>query len=93
VGFLKRKQHLILATRLRLLEEAELLQRVAGHRNVLQYVDSWEQDQSLFLLSEFCALGNFAHFLAEYGRRFERLDEFRCWKVLAELIAVGLFSS
>lgn len=62
---------------------------VQRHSNVLLYVDSWEQDRSLLLLTGFYELGNFAHFLGEYGRQFGRLDEFRCWKVLAELSGVN----
>ncbi|KAI0356125.1 hypothetical protein OH77DRAFT_1401291 [Trametes cingulata] len=88
--------------RLRLREEVEILKllsevaahspdatvRAAGrHPNVLGYVDSWEEDETLYIQTELCELGNFAHFLWEYGRAFPRLDEARVWKIMAELSA------
>lgn len=60
-----------------------------GHPNVLVYVDSWEEDEALFIRTELCELGNFARFLWEYGKAFPRLDEARVWKVLADLSNVG----
>jgi mitosis inhibitor protein kinase SWE1 len=77
----------------RLLEEAAILKRLrekGSHPNVLTYVDSWEQDEALFIQTDLCELGNYAHFLAAFGSRFERLDTSRCWKVLAELSSVRL---
>ena len=58
------------------------------HPNVLGYIDSWEEDETLFIQTELCAHGNFAHFLWEYGRAFPRLDEARVWKIFAELSSV-----
>ncbi|KIP01906.1 hypothetical protein PHLGIDRAFT_112643, partial [Phlebiopsis gigantea 11061_1 CR5-6] len=55
------------------------------HPNVLAYIDSWEEDETLFIQTELCALGNFSHFLWEYGRAFPKLDEARVWKIFAEL--------
>ncbi len=52
-------------------------------------MDSWEEDETLYIQTELCELGNFAHFLWEYGRAFPRLDEARVWKIIAEL-ASGL---
>ncbi|TFK83778.1 hypothetical protein K466DRAFT_497790 [Polyporus arcularius HHB13444] len=90
--------------RLRLREEVEILKhlseavsrsldpavREAGrHPNILGYIDSWEEDETLYIQTELCELGNFAHFLWEYGRAFPRLDEARVWKIMAEL-ASGL---
>ncbi|KAF8514239.1 kinase-like protein [Hysterangium stoloniferum] len=77
--------------RRRLREEVDVLQHLAkvaapaGHPNVLQYIDSWEQDDILYIHTELCELGNFATFLSEYGTHFEVLDEARVWKVCAEL--------
>ncbi|KAI0674950.1 hypothetical protein C8Q78DRAFT_1182958 [Trametes maxima] len=88
--------------RLRLWEEVDILKllseaavhssdgavRTAGrHPNILGYVDSWEEDETLYIQTELCELGNFAHFLWEYGRAFPRLDEARVWKIMAELSA------
>ncbi|TCD61231.1 hypothetical protein EIP91_008766 [Steccherinum ochraceum] len=55
------------------------------HPNVLGYIDSWEEDETLFIQTELCELGNFGSFLWTYGRAFPRLDEARVWKVLADL--------
>ncbi|KAF7306178.1 hypothetical protein HMN09_00773100 [Mycena chlorophos] len=74
--------------RLRLREEVEILQHLTCggvQPNVLTFVDSWEEDDVLYIQTELCALGNFAHFLWEYGRTFPRLDEARIWKILVEL--------
>jgi mitosis inhibitor protein kinase SWE1 len=90
---------LIFEHRLRLREEVDILQRLSQasasstdsngirgrHPNVLAYVDSWEQDEALYICTELCELGNFAHFLWEYGRVFPRLEEARVWKVIVDL--------
>ena len=76
------------------MEEASILKKlcsVTAHRNVVTYVDSWEEDNTLFILTELYPYGNFAHFLSEYGTKFERLEEVRCWKILAELSSVRDF--
>ncbi|OBZ68042.1 Mitosis inhibitor protein kinase wee1 [Grifola frondosa] len=76
--------------RLRLREEVEILKLLSaagGHANILAYVDSWEEDETLYIQTELCELGNLAHFLWEYGRAFARLDEARVWKIVAELSA------
>jgi len=65
----------------------------SGHRNILTYIDSWEQDEILYIQTELCELGNFATFLTEYGAHFEALDEARVWKVSAELSTVCFPSS
>ncbi len=57
------------------------------HPNILGYIDSWEEDETLYIQTELCDLGNFSHFLWEYGRAFPRLDEARVWKIMAELAA------
>ncbi|OAX44090.1 hypothetical protein K503DRAFT_861674 [Rhizopogon vinicolor AM-OR11-026] len=74
--------------RLRLREEVDILAQLSArgaHPNVLTYVDSWEQDDALFIRTELCELGNFARFLWEYGRTFPRLDEARVWKIMVDL--------
>lgn len=84
--------------RLRLLEEVDVLQhlsKAAGssfHPNILGYVDSWEQDDRLFILTELCEFGNFSHFLNEYGHNFARLDEARVWKIFADISSVSTFT-
>ncbi|KAH0827406.1 hypothetical protein J3R83DRAFT_4062 [Lanmaoa asiatica] len=76
--------------RLRLREEVDVLQHLCRaasaegghHPNVLAYIDSWEEDEALFIRTELCELGNFARFLWEYGKVFLRLDEAKVWKGL-----------
>jgi len=79
--------------RLRLREEVDILSSLSargGYPNVLAYVDSWEEEETLYIQTELCALGNLAHFLLAYGRAYPKLDEGRVWRVLAELSA-GLY--
>jgi len=84
------------SSRLRLREEVDILQHLSQaavgtnwpqgrHPNVLAYIDSWEEDKALYIRTELCELGNFAHFLWEYGRAFPRLDEARVWKIVVDL--------
>ena len=40
------------------------------HLNVLAYVNSWEQDDALYVQTELCELDNSAHFLGEFGRKY-----------------------
>lgn len=61
----------------------------AGHPNVLAYIDSWEEDEALFIQTELCESGSLAHFLWEYGRVFPRLDEARVWKIIVDLSNVS----
>ncbi|KAJ7188087.1 kinase-like domain-containing protein, partial [Mycena filopes] len=74
--------------RLRLREEVEILQHLTCggvQPNVLTFVDSWEEDDVLYIQTELCELGNFARFLWEFGRVFPRLDEGRIWKIVVDL--------
>ncbi|KAK2463166.1 hypothetical protein APHAL10511_004821 [Amanita phalloides] len=80
--------------RLRLREEVDILKHLAHHSgsglpgrhpNVLAYIDSWEEDEALYIQTELCESGNLAHFLWEYGRVFPRLDEARVWKIIVDL--------
>ncbi|KDQ57786.1 hypothetical protein JAAARDRAFT_47622 [Jaapia argillacea MUCL 33604] len=77
--------------RQRLREEVDILKHLSReapngcHPNILAYVDSWEEDEALYIQTELCDLGNFAHFLWEYGRAFPKLDEARVWKIFADL--------
>ena len=59
------------------------------HPNVLTYIDSWEEDEALFIQTELCESGNLARFLWEYGRVFPRLDEGRVWKIVVDLANVS----
>ncbi|KAG6833559.1 hypothetical protein H0H87_005210 [Tephrocybe sp. NHM501043] len=83
--------------RLRLREEVQVLQHLSQaatnsapnerhrHPNVLAYIDSWEEDEALFIQTELCVSGNLAHFLWEFGRMYPRLAEERVWKIVVDL--------
>ncbi|KAF8897090.1 hypothetical protein CPB84DRAFT_1710099 [Gymnopilus junonius] len=91
----KSKQFEGVKHRLRLREEVDILKHLSEaaltqyadgrHSNVLAYIDSWEEDEALFICTELCESGNLARFLWEYGRVFPRLDEARVWKAIVDL--------
>ena len=90
------------SARQRLREEVDIHEHISqalamagqtAHPNIVAYIDSWEEEGTLYLRTEFCEGGNFAHFLREYGRHYPRLDEGRVWKVLAEISNVSVASS
>lgn len=60
-----------------------------GHPNVLAYVDSWDENEALYICTELCESGNLARFLWEYGRVYPRLDEARVWKIVVDLSNVS----
>lgn len=90
---------LTLRHRLRLREEVDVLKHLSEtaarsglngrHPNVLAYIDSWEEDEALFIRTELCESGNLSRFLWEYGKVFPRLDESRVWKIIVDLSNVS----
>lgn len=52
---------------------------------MLAYIDSWEEDEALYIRTELCESGNLLRFLWEYGKVFPRLDESRVWKIIVDL--------
>ncbi|KAI0472721.1 hypothetical protein GGR56DRAFT_578673 [Xylariaceae sp. FL0804] len=65
------------------LREVTALRALRGCDHVLQLVDSWEANNSLYIQTEFCEEGNLDSFLLDVGLR-GRLDDFRIWKILVE---------
>lgn len=59
------------------------------HPNVLAYIDSWEEDEALYIQTELCESGNLAQFLWEFGRVYPRLSEDRVWKIIVDLSNVS----
>ncbi|KAI0790739.1 hypothetical protein C8Q75DRAFT_806130 [Abortiporus biennis] len=55
------------------------------HPNILGYIDSWEEDETLFIQTELCEGGSFGNFLWNLGKSYPRLDEARVWKIFADL--------
>lgn len=83
---------LIGVPRNRLREEVDVLKALkehGGHTNVLEYVDSWDEDDHLYIQTALCPMGNLATFLNEYGKSFDRLDEAYIWKILADVADVS----
>ncbi|KAK5115745.1 hypothetical protein LTR62_000834 [Meristemomyces frigidus] len=66
------------------LREVQILKSLRGHENVVEFVDSWEAKNHLYIQTEFCENGNLKDFLLRTGFK-ARLDDFRIWKILLEL--------
>lgn len=83
-------------TRLRKYEEVEILKKLQenqhqdyeGHEYILNFIDSWEFNSNLYIMTEFCENGSLDKFLIENGK-IARLDEWRVWKILIEIL-IGL---
>ncbi|KAL0942497.1 protein kinase [Colletotrichum truncatum] len=76
--------------RLAKLREVHALQALTHADHVVHYVDSWEQNQYLYIQTEYCDEGTLDKFLSNVGRK-GRLDDFRIWKVIHD-IGLGLQS-
>ncbi|RMZ79440.1 hypothetical protein DV738_g3342, partial [Chaetothyriales sp. CBS 135597] len=70
--------------RQRKLQEVDILKALRHADHVLDFVDSWEYDNHLYIQTEFCEEGTLHLFLAQVGLK-ARLDDFRIWKILLEL--------
>ena len=56
---------------------------------MLEYIDSWDEDDHLYIQTALCPMGNLATFLDEYGKNFDRLDEAYIWKIMADVADVS----
>ncbi|TGZ83709.1 kinase-like protein [Ascodesmis nigricans] len=72
----------------RQMEEARILQALKGRSHVVEYIDSWVENDRLFIQTEFCDNGSLDSFLDRQGNK-GRLDEFRVWKIALE-VTMGL---
>ncbi|KAI1355244.1 hypothetical protein F5Y01DRAFT_201758 [Xylaria sp. FL0043] len=70
------------------LNEVNVLRSLSGCDHILQLIDNWEEDNNLYIQTEFCEEGNLNEFLREVGAK-GRLDDFRIWKIMLE-VAQGL---
>ncbi|EPS37881.1 hypothetical protein H072_8392 [Dactylellina haptotyla CBS 200.50] len=68
------------------IEEVSVLKAVGKHKNVIEYIDSWETsvNHRVYIQTEFCDLGGLDNFLSDYGNH-GRLDPFRIWKTFTEI--------
>ncbi|KAG6880196.1 hypothetical protein C0992_003860 [Termitomyces sp. T32_za158] len=83
--------------RLRLQEEVQVLRHLSHvaatcgsyegncHPNVLGYIDSWEENDALYIQTELCTSGNLRQFLETFGNAYRKLSEDRVWKILVDL--------
>jgi mitosis inhibitor protein kinase SWE1 len=73
----------------RKMREVEILYALQGNEHVLGIKTHWEFDQHLYIQTEFCEGGNLRRYLDTVGFN-SRLDDFRIWKILLELLMVSL---
>lgn len=69
--------------RQRKLQEVNVLKALGQSDHVLQFIDSWEEKNFLYIQTEYCEEGSLDVFLTTVGRK-GRLDDFRIWKILLE---------
>lgn len=78
--------------RQRKLQEVNTLKALGQSDHTLNYLDSWEDKNHLYIQTEFCEEGSLDLFLDQVGRK-ARLDDFRIWKIMLELSLVSQHSS
>lgn len=74
--------------RQRKIHEVDVLKALRHSDHVISFVDSWEDNNHLYIQTEFCEEGSLDTFLAQAGLK-ARLDDFRIWKILLELSLVS----
>jgi mitosis inhibitor protein kinase SWE1 len=72
----------------RKLQEVNVLRALRNSDHVVQFVDSWDEKDHLYIQTEYCEEGSLDIFLSQVGRK-GRLDDFRIWKILIELSQVS----
>ncbi len=75
--------------RQRKLQEVAILRTLGHADHTVNLFDSWEDNNHLYIQTEFCEEGSLKLFLDEVGHT-ARLDDFRIWKILLELSLVSL---
>ncbi|PHH63002.1 hypothetical protein CDD81_6427 [Ophiocordyceps australis] len=82
----KKSRHPYLGQRDRQIKfrEVQALRAMRNSEHIVQYVDSWEDDDHLYIQTEFCEEGSLDKFLGNVGRG-GRLDDFRIFKILQDL--------
>lgn len=74
--------------RQRKLQEVNALKALGRADHTVQLFDSWEDNNHLYIQTEFCEEGSLDLFLDQVGRK-ARLDDFRIWKVMLEISLVS----
>ncbi|MCJ1470726.1 hypothetical protein MMC07_009373 [Pseudocyphellaria aurata] len=90
VWAVKRSRHPFIGPkdRQRKLQEVNALRALGQTDHTVQFCDSWEDRNHLYIQTEFCEEGSLDSFLNQVGRK-ARLDDFRIWKIMLEL-SLGL---
>ncbi|KAK3942274.1 hypothetical protein QBC46DRAFT_78305 [Diplogelasinospora grovesii] len=65
------------------LREVSVLKALSHSSKVVRYIDSWEQNNNLYIQTEYCSEGSLDSFLKTAGQA-GRLDDFRIWKILLD---------
>lgn len=68
--------------------EVDVLKALSNSDYIISYADSWEENNYLYIQTEFCEEGSLDVFLSQVGLK-ARLDDFRIWKILLELSQVS----
>ncbi|KAI1778158.1 hypothetical protein F4818DRAFT_288148 [Hypoxylon cercidicola] len=66
------------------LREVYVLERLRGCDHIVQLIKDWEDNDCLYIQTEFCEEGSLDRFLNYVGVR-GRLDDFRIWKIMHEI--------
>ena len=74
--------------RQRKMREVEILYALQGNEHVLSMKTHWEFESHLYIQTEYCEGGNLRKYLDTVGFN-SRLDDFRIWKILLELLMVS----
>lgn len=69
------------------LREVYVLEKLRGCDHIVQLVKDWEDNDCLYIQTEFCEEGSLDRFLNYVGVR-GRLDDFRIWKIMLEISKV-----
>lgn len=69
--------------------EVVVLKELGNSDHIINFIDSWEDYNYLYIQTEFCEEGSLDVFLSQVGLK-ARLDDFRIWKILLELSHVCL---
>ncbi|KAK9459877.1 kinase-like domain-containing protein [Lipomyces oligophaga] len=78
----------------RCLEEVAVLKDLASRTDnedreyIINFIDSWEYQNYLYIMTDYCDNGSLDVFLAEQGS-VTKLDQWRVWKILVEM-ALGI---
>ncbi len=83
-----KKPYLGAGDRARKMREVDILYALRGNEHVLGMQTHWEFDSHLYIQTEYCEGGNLRKYLDTVGFN-SRLDDFRIWKILLELLMVS----